>query len=38
MAKLKQDGVIYVRKETMFEGISLKVGLKKAFVENLQFC
>lgn len=38
MAKLKQDGVIYVRRETMFEGISLKVGLKKAFVENLKYC
>jgi len=38
MAKLKQDGVIYIRKETMFEGISLKVGLKKDFVERLQYC
>jgi len=38
MAKLKQDGVIYIRKESMFENISLKVGLKKAFVERLQNC
>jgi predicted transcriptional regulator len=38
MAKLKQEGVIYIRKETMFEGISLKVGLKKDFVERLQYC
>ena len=38
MAKLKQDGVIYVRKETMFEGISWKIGLKKDFVERLQYC
>ena len=38
MAKLKQEGVIYVRKESMFEGISLKVGLKVNFIERLQYC
>ena len=36
VGKLKQDGVIYVRYEKMLRMI--KIGLKKDFVERLQYC